>query len=581
MNESLKGVTVLELTRSLAGSYAGGLLAANGATVHKVVAMPGDATPFTCARKQLHESDALMSLLLQPFQLVLIDSATDLHTRTFVKRAQPRALFCDLQIGNALDSTEEVLQAVHGWSALTGHPDEAGLVIGGSPASVVIGAHVAFLAMAALYNDVTAPVTVYAEDVLTSALEGAATQYIAHRAERRRYGNRHQGLIPMFITKALDGYVFIGAPTEEKWELLARWAEIDEPLYATDEGRARHVKDVEARLAQWAKTQSVDELVMVGQAFRLPFAKVQTPEQLKQCPQLHHRGYFKRRIPWQETVLTTNRGTHKPLQNLRILDLTSMWAGPYCSRLFADLGAEVIKIEAPNRPDGIRKDQGAFAPFFQELNRNKRAITLHLQQAEDRAHFEALVQSADIVIENFSPRVMENFGYTPDVLHALNDRLHVTSLSAFGQTGDYRDYIGYGPTLESFGGLAHATGYGDTPWLPGFSVSDFAAGIHGAAATMFALYAMKTTGVIKRLDVSQYEVAVNLLANGVYEPVKKQRSLSASSLKTVCSRLVESQKVHGAFFYTCDDFPRTVHAAPTIGQHNALYKGSDSHAEHS
>lgn len=577
MNESLKGITVLEITRSVAGSYAGGLLAANGATVHKVVSMPGDATPFTCAKKQLHENDTLMSLLLQPFQLVLLDSAVDAHTRQFVERAQSKALFCNLHIGNALDSTEEVLQAVNGWSSLTGHPDEAALVIGGAPASVVIGAHMAFIAAAALYNDVQSDVTVYAEEIVASALEGAATQYIAKREERRRYGNRHQGLIPMFITKASDGYVFIGAPTAEKWELLARWAEIEDERYVTDEGRARHVKEIEARLAQWAKTQTVDELVLVGQAFRLPFAKVQTPQQLLQCPQLQERGYFKRRIPWQETVLTQQTPTYKPLSQLRVLDLTSMWAGPYCSRLFADIGAEVIKIEAPTRPDGIRKDQGAFAPFFQELNRNKRAITLNLQHEADRAQFEALVKTADVLIENFSPRVMENFGYTPAVLHALNPKLHITSLSAFGQTGEYRDYIGYGPTLESFGGLAAVTGYGETPWLPGFSVSDFAAGIHGAVATIFALLAQKRGGYIKRLDVSQYEVAVNLLANGLYERVQKQRSLSASPLRTVCSRLVESQKLHGAFFYTCDELPRTITAAPALGEHNAQYKGSDSH----
>lgn len=578
MNESLKGVTVLELTRSVAGSYAGGLLAANGATVHKIVSLPSDVTPFTCAHKKLHENDALMSLLLQPFQLILTDSAMDLHTRTFVQRAKPHVLTCHLEIGNALDSTEEVLQAVNGWSALTGDQEEAALVIGGSPASVVIGAHIAFIATAALYNDITERVTVYAEEVLASALEGAATQYIAQRAERRRYGNRHQGLIPMFITKASDGYVFIGAPTEDKWELLARWAEIDEPAYASDEGRARNVKDVEARLAQWAKTQTVDELVMIGQAFRLPFAKVQTPQQLRECPQLQHRGYFKRRIPWKETVLAELAPTHKPLANLRILDLTSMWAGPYCSRLFADLGAEVIKIEAPTRPDGIRKGQNAAAPFFQELNRNKRAITLNLQQQEDRVQFEALVQSADVLIENFSPRVMENFGYTPEALHRLNERLHITSLSAFGQTGDYRDYIGYGPTLESFGGIASVTGYGETPWLPGFSISDFGAGIHGAAATMFALYGQKTHGAVKRIDVSQYEVAVNLLANALYEKVNKQRSLSASSLKTVCSRLVESQKIHGAFFYTCASLPATITPAPAIGEHDAHYKGREQHA---
>lgn len=576
MNESLQHVRVLELTRSVAGSYAGGLLAMNGATVHKIVALPADASPFTCARKKLHETDELMTILLQPFDVVLMDSATDMHTQQFVKRAQKNALHCFLQIGNALEATEEMLQADHGWASLTGKPDDEALVIGGAPASVVIGAHTAFLIGVALYEEIRTPLTIYSEEILVSALEGAATQYVHKRAERRRNGNRHQGLIPMFITKAQQDFIFIGAPTAEKWALLARWAEIENDAYHTDDGRAKNRQVIEQQLAAWARPQFADELFLVGQAFRLPFAKVQTPEQVRACPQLQERGYFKRRIPWKERVLTVQTSVYKPMCKLRILDLTSMWAGPYCSRLFADLGAEVIKIEAPHRPDGIRKEQGSFAPFFQELNRNKKAITLNLQQQEDKVQFEELVRTADVLIENFSPRVMENFGYTAAALHALNPSLHITSLSAFGQTGDYKDYVGYGPTLEAMGGLASITGYGETPWLPGFSVSDFAAGIFGAVATIFALYSAKTLGTVKRIDVSQYEVAVTMLGNALYERAPKQRSLSASSVKTVCGRLVENRTKRGAFFYECAELPEALHEAPTLGAHNTLYKRGET-----
>src|SRR5699024_10068847 len=160
-----------------------------------------------------------------------------------------------------------------------------------------------------------------------------------------------------------------------------------------------------------------------------------------------------------------------------------MWSGPYCTRIFADLGAEVTKVEAPHRPDGIRANQDSSAPFFRELNRNKQGIQLDLRIEADRQALLQLVRESDVLVENFSPRVMRNFRLDCETLWEYQSKLGSIFMSAFVQLVPYQKFVGYGWTLEVMSGIASLTHYSDgVSWLPGFSGRDSGAGIQGAFA---------------------------------------------------------------------------------------------------
>lgn len=547
----LTKIRVLEVSEGPSISYAGRLFALSGASVTKVFFTTPNPTDFLDHKKEIvhmveDKEDKLWgSLLSKPWDIILWDNCchkaidkllTDLTSRVGRSMVGVRVQF-PLRRKNLEE--ESYLQSIGAWMDLTGDPGQSPLRIGGYPASYLIGAHAATASLFSLLERVRQNkgrlVEVNVMNILASALEGSYGRYLNNEQIRTRVGNRHRSISPMAILPALDHKsILVGAPVDEKWELLSRWAEINtNPKWKKKSERYIDVVIIEKLLAEWTKNLESDELFFTGQAFRMPFGKVQTIKEVRNCPQLKNREFFKTKgkkvtqvnLPWK---LTKSGKVSHPLKNarkgtatwakLRILDLTSMWSGPYCTRLFADIGAEVIKIEAPNRPDGIRANKGSSAPFFQELNRNKYGITLDLKKEEDRKTFLNLVITSDVIVENYSPRVMENFGLTKEVLWKCNPELIIMSLSAFGQEGPYKNFIGYGPTLESMSGIVSLTHYSDRkPWLPGFSISDIHTGIHGAFVLLGALLLKEDIKTGLRIDVSQYEVACQLVGDYLIE----------------------------------------------------------------
>lgn len=456
-------------------------------------------------------------------------------------------LVYDMEIA---DKTEATFQQKAGWVALT-----EGNLIMGKPASHLIGAHVVFyLLVAAMENNwgIQQHIRLHVFALLVSALEGAKSTFHKEGAVRKVNGNRHHSLVPMTILQAQDRAVFVGAPSNAQWDLLSAFAQI-ENKWPDELARQQNVEQIEGLLAKWVKTQKAEELVPLMQSVRLPFSIVQQKEELKNCPQLQARRFYERQLPWQTTIIQQVAGQWdlNKWEGMRIVDLTAMWAGPYCTRLFADLGVEVIKIEAPFRPDGIRLNSQSSASLFEELNRNKYGITLDLRNDEDQRLFLRFIEQADVVVNNFSPRVMENFGFTNEVLVNAKANLVIASLSAFGQYGPYRDYVGYGPTIEAQSGLAF-------PRLPGFAISDIAAGVHGAIGIMSALFMKRKQNSAVAIDVSQYEVACMMHSEDVFELTEYwslEQALSYSN----------TEVVEGNWQ------PRT-QRAPSIGEHNDLYR---------
>lgn len=214
--------------------------------------------------------------------------------------------------------------------------------------------------------------------------------------------------------------------------------------------------------------------------------------------------------------------TDLPLAGIRVLDLTASWAGPWCTKILGDLGAEVIKIESVQFYDLTRgpsasEDWRAYArrgtdkPYeacdsFLKPNRNKLGCTLNLKDARGRELFLRLVAASDLIVENFATGQMERFDLGYDVLRSVNPRVILISMPALGMHGPDKDYIGYGTTVELLSTLTSLTGYLDGPPMrSGMWFGDPTSGIHAAGATMMALLHRDDTGEGQHVEVCQVE----------------------------------------------------------------------------
>jgi len=201
--------------------------------------------------------------------------------------------------------------------------------------------------------------------------------------------------------------------------------------------------------------------------------------------------------------------------------LTAFWAGPAATHLLAAFGAEVIKVESIQRPDGIRysgamrkdvDDWWEYGWVFQAMNTNKRSVTLDLGSEEGRRLFTELAAGADVVIENFSPRVMDHFGLTADVLLKVNPKLVVARMPAFGLDGPWRERVGFAPTMEQIAGLAWVTGLPDAPPVTPRGACDPLAGVHAAFAVLAALNFTERTGSGQLVELPMLETVLNATA---------------------------------------------------------------------
>jgi len=210
-----------------------------------------------------------------------------------------------------------------------------------------------------------------------------------------------------------------------------------------------------------------------------------------------------------------------PLYGIRIVDLTMAWAGPYATRLLADMGAEVIKIEASQHWDFIRTYTGQApsvervwnkSPYFNAINRNKYGLSLDLRASQGRDLFLHLVAQSDIVIENFRSEVMDNLGLSFELLQGAKSDIILVSMPAHGKTGPEKDYIAYGTNVEQLSGLCHLSGYRDgPPQKTGISYGDPMAGIAAAGAVALALWHRRRTGQGQYIEVTQRENLINVI----------------------------------------------------------------------
>ncbi len=208
-----------------------------------------------------------------------------------------------------------------------------------------------------------------------------------------------------------------------------------------------------------------------------------------------------------------------PLSGVRILDLTRVLAGPYCTTLLWELGADVLKIEMPGHGDDTR----AFPPFqngesvyFASINRGKRSLALNLKDEEDRKVFDALLERSDVLVENFRPGTMERLGYGYEAVKKKFPDVIYAAISGFGDTGPYRDLPAYDLIIQSLGGMISINGEeGSGGVRLGISLADLAAGTFAALAISSALYERRASGQGRHIDIAMLDVQTMLLESAL------------------------------------------------------------------
>ena len=218
--------------------------------------------------------------------------------------------------------------------------------------------------------------------------------------------------------------------------------------------------------------------------------------------------------------------TDGPLKGVRILDFGRILAGPFCSQILADYGADVIKVEQPGLGDETRSwqgkgeaaawkaDTGPISLYFAAINRNKRSLTLDLKKPEALEVVRELIKETDVVIENFVPGGADKLGIGYAPLSKINPRLIYASISGYGSDGPYAKRAGYDAIAAAEGGLMHITGHPDGgPVRPGLGMTDMSTGLYTHGAIMAALYAREKTGKGQHISASLFETQISLLIN--------------------------------------------------------------------
>jgi crotonobetainyl-CoA:carnitine CoA-transferase CaiB-like acyl-CoA transferase len=379
------------------------------------------------------------------------------------------------------------------------------------------------------------------------------------------------------VGRCADGFVL--HCTLGDWTALVEWMKADgsaqdlaDPVWENVEHRRNHCAHAFDVLDHWTRRYRVSDLIDGTRLRRLAHAPVRPPAALLQDEQLRARGFFvavrhdelgitltypgapyrldrtqwriRRRPPLlgehtdevfreidaRPTVAPPGHPTppdgaipgapeHGPLRSLRVLDFTWVVAGPLATRILADHGAEVVKIERPDALDAESRRDGLRGT----LNRGKQSLVLDLARPAGLEIARRLVAASDVVIDNFSPRVMSNWGLGDAQLRQLNARVISVHMSGFGQSGPYRDLVSYGPTVQALCGhtwLMQSRNGAPVGW--GFSYSDMVAGVSAAVAILAALWHRQRTGEGQCIDLSQFENLAATLGPGLLDLLRRR-----------------------------------------------------------
>ncbi|HUH38734.1 MAG TPA: CoA transferase [Spongiibacteraceae bacterium] len=456
------------------------------------------------------------------------------------------------------------LQAEVGSTAYRGYTDREPVAAGGQLGAFLVGTYAAVAAVSgwlmATRHGRGPRVEVAAFEALLLSMQ--AYQFIHSQLEPGVPALRSVE-VPC-IEPASDGWVGFCTVTSQQWQALAELMEQPQlgadPNMANSELRFRHLDEVQPLIHAWTRQRRVEDIVERASAARIPVAPVGNGKSVlemaqtkaRACYQDNPAGFKQPRPPYRlgkgalrsaaaapgpgedatavapSSARPTGFGAEGdlPLAGMTVVDFTAFWAGPFASACLGALGAEVIKIESIQRPDGMRFAAGMkpgdkplweISSVTHGANTNKLGITLDLESPRGRELVEQLIRQADIVIENFSPRVLEQFDLGWDKVEALNPDAILVRMPAFGLEGPWRDRTGFAMTIEQVSGLAWLTGFPDrSPLVPRGCV-DPLGGMNAVFATLAALQ-LRARGLGgQQVEVPLVEAGLAIAAEQVLE----------------------------------------------------------------
>jgi crotonobetainyl-CoA:carnitine CoA-transferase CaiB-like acyl-CoA transferase len=461
-------------------------------------------------------------------------------------------------------ATEFTVQAWSGATAIRGTVEHSPIAAGGRLGEWLAGGYAAIGALAAVTSARRTGrgqhVDLSVLEVLHLAMAPFAT-VVASFGGNAVLSNRTVE-IPS-IEPAADGYVGFCTITNQQWRdflvLIERGELADDAELAHYFTRNERRHEVYAMIHAWTRRHSVAETIERATLLRIPVVPIGNGETVTGFEQFRERGVYQPApegdvvqprppyrlqrgslCPWTRaprlgehsvsspTTATpgSGDGVALPFAGLRVLDFTMFWAGPFVGHFLATLGADVIKVESIQRPDGIRfaSTQQPTAERWWEwcgmlhgMNVGKRGITLDLSRPRGIELARALIARSDVVVENFSPRVLDNLGLRYDDLAAQNPRLVMVRMPAFGLDGPWRDRTGFAQTMEQISGMAWVTGFADGPPVIPRGPCDPLAGMHAVLALLVALEHRRLTGEGQLVESTMVEAALNATADQVLE----------------------------------------------------------------
>jgi len=445
-----------------------------------------------------------------------------------------------------------------GQMAVCGREDRPPLVAPGHQPVNLAGLYAAITALSAAIQspDQGCLATISLQACVAASIENALVAYFAAGRVQRRQGFFHWSR-NSFVGETTDGHIL--AMLLLDWNTLIAWlasegmeGDLADPIYGDPLLRRQQdsVFQIAQKLAPWIATKPTAALLEEAHARRFPWSEVAAMGETARSDHFAERGFIAPSeseggasiavaspILWGDA--THPRGTRRgllapdarpaapptetrradqtqsnpasalPLAGITILDFTWVLAGPFATRILADLGATVIKVQRPETGGAAvnRNDSS----HFRAWNRNKLGIALDVNTPAGRAEAVALLTKADAVVDNFSARVMPNWGFDFDQLLAINPRLVAVSMSGFGRSGPWRDRVSYGPTLQALSGATSLMRVpGDGPTGFGFSYADHVGGTVAAYATVAALAARDRSGKGLWIDLAQLEAVAYL-----------------------------------------------------------------------
>ncbi|ORA15416.1 CaiB/BaiF CoA-transferase family protein [Mycobacterium arosiense] len=470
-------------------------------------------------------------------------------------------------VENQVAANEFILQALCGSIAGRGWPDDEPVQAGGRLGEWLAGTFAAAAAAATARHAARSGrgqvIDVSTYEAMVIAMGGLSAMSASVLGADSLLHERSLEL-PSIVPTA-DGMVGFCTITAQQFSdflvMIDRAELVDDADLASFAGRVERRDEFLRMVTEWTGRRTTQEIVDLAVAFRIPVAPIATPETLSEIEHFCQRGVFVEsptgvlspRVPYRSDAMATRAPGEPPrlgadngrvrwpvrpqpprsadpdalpLSDLRVTDFTAFWAGPVATQLLGALGADVIKVEGVRRPDGMRFSAGRppdwdqwweWGPVFLCSNNNKRGVSIELGTGTGRELALELIAASDLVVENFSPRVMANFGLEWDAVRAANPRAIFVRMPAFGLDGPWRDRVGFAQTMEQATGMAWMTGHADGPPVIPRGVCDPIAGLHAAFAAVAALAIRDRRGTGMQVEATMVEAALNASAEMLVE----------------------------------------------------------------